>query len=62
VPAAERCQKYHAQYPKRRKDLDRNQTPQKNTISRCIADKFVSIKPTAVASNAAVYVISEEFA
>jgi hypothetical protein len=53
---------YHAQYPKRRKNLDRNQTPRKKTNSRCIADKFVSIITTAVASNVEVYVISEEFA
>jgi hypothetical protein len=32
------------------------------TNSRCIAVKFISIATTAVASNAEVYVSSEEFA
>jgi hypothetical protein len=34
----------------------------KGTNSRCIAVKFISIATTAVASNAAVHVSSEEFA
>jgi hypothetical protein len=54
--------KYHTQYPERKNDLGSNQTPQKNTNSMRVADEFVSIITTAVASNAEVYVCSEEFA
>jgi hypothetical protein len=58
----ERCKKEnHAQYSER-KTWPENKRLKKITNSRRTAAKFVSIITTAVASNAEVYVSSEEFA
>jgi hypothetical protein len=57
----ERCTKSHAQFPERKDDLARKQTPKKTKNSRRPAAKFVSIINTAVVSNAEVCVRPEEF-